>query len=167
MKKPNGFLFRRTVGNTTAPTWRAKVLIWTLPSLFMAAGIAWLVSSYLWVANAEETIGMVTKVNSHTTETADGPQTLFKPEFSYIWTDGAQTTAALGLAAPDFNFEIGSEYTILFDPSRKGKVRFPGFVFNHFGAIVILSIGAMFTLLSLFLWFWIKAIARKHDLKKD
>lgn len=164
MTQPNGFFFRKTVGNVTVPTWSAKVLIWTMPILFLGAGLAWFVSSYLWVANAEETIGIVSKINS---QAIDDTQVLFNPEYSYAWTDGSQTLGALALASPEFNFEIGTEHSILFDPSQKSDVRFPGFVFNYYGAIVILSIGTMFALISLLLWVWIKSIARKHDLKKD
>jgi len=167
MSKADGFFFRKTVGDVSVPTWRAKVLVWAMPVVFLAAGVAWLFTSYLWVANATETIGTVTKVNSQTSETPDGPLTLFNPEFSFIWADGSQSNAPLGLASPDFNFEIGSQHTILFDPTKKDTVRFPGFAFNFFGSIVILTIGAMFTLISLMLWFWIKALARKRDLKKD
>ncbi|MCF6272835.1 MAG: DUF3592 domain-containing protein [Rhodobacteraceae bacterium] len=167
MKQESGFFFYKTAGGTTAPTWRAKMLIWTMPIVFLGAGLVWLFTSYLWVANATETIGTVTKINPQITETADGPQTLFNPEFSFTWTDGTQTNAPLGLASPEFDFEIGTELTILFDPSQKDNVRFTGFVFNYFGAIIILTIGAMFALISLVLWFWIKAIAHKRDLKKD
>ncbi len=166
MSAANGFFFRKTVGDTSVPTWRAKVLIWTMPAVFLGAGIIWLISSYLWVANAQETIGTVSKINSQTTASTDGPLTLYNPEFLYIWTDGSQIQAALGLASPEFNFDIGSEHSILFDPETKGNVRFPGFAFNYFGAIVLLTIGAMFTLISLVLWLWIKAIARKRDLKR-
>lgn len=167
MTRPNGFFFCKTVGDASVPTWRAKVLIWTMPIFFIGAGMVWLFTSYLWVANAKETIGTVTKINSQITETADGAQTLYNPVFYYKWSDGTEISAPLGLASPEFNFEIGSEHTILFDPSQKDNVRFPGFAFNYFGAIVILTIGAMFTLISLVLWVWIKAIGRKRDLKKD
>ncbi len=161
MTSPNGFFFRRTVGNTTVPTLNLKMLVWIMPIIFLGTGIVWLISGYLWVSNATEAIGTVTKISTFVTESE---QTLFIPEFSYTWTDGSQTLGALGLASPDFNLEIGSQHNILFDPEVKRTVRFPGIAFNYFGAIVILIIGAMFTLISLVLWLWVKAIARKRDL---
>jgi len=168
MTQANGFLFRKTVGDVTVPTWRAKLLVWMMPILFLGAGLGWLVSSFMWVSNAQETIGTVTQVYEQGTNTAtDGTDVFFSPEFSYTWTDGSQTIGALGLSSPEFNFEIGSEHAILFDPSQKGNVRFPGFAFNYFAAIVILAISAMFALISLVLWIWVKNIARKRDLKKD
>jgi len=168
MSPTDGFLFRKTVGDVTVPTWRAKLLVWMMPILFLGLGLGWLVSSYMWVSNAKETIGTVTQVYEQGTNTAtDGTDVFFNPEFSYAWTDGSQTIGVLGLSSPEFNFEIGSEHAILFDPSQKGNVRFPGFAFNYFGAIVILAISAMFALISLVLWIWVKNIARKRDLKKD
>ena len=168
MTPASGFFFRKTVGDVTVPTWRTKVLVWMMPILFLGAGLGWLVSSFMWVSNAQETIGTVTQVYEQGTNTAtDGNDVYFNPEFSYTWTDGSQTIGALGLSSPEFNFEIGSEHTILFDPSQKGNVRFPGFSFNYFGAIVILAISAMFALISLVLWISVKNIARKRDHKKD
>ena len=160
-----GFFFRKTVGDVTVPTWRTKLLVWMMPILFLGAGMGWLVSSYLWVANATETTGTVTKVYAQ--KASNSADTFHNPEFSYAWTDGSQTIGALGLASPEFNFEIGSEHTILFDPAIKGNVRFPGFTFNYFGPTVVLAISAMFALISLVLWAGVKAIARKRDLKKD
>ncbi len=165
MTPASGFFFRKTVGNTTVPTWRTKLLVWMMPILFLGAGMGWLVSSYLWVANATETTGIVTNVIAQTA--ADSADIFYNPEFSYTWTDGTETKGALGLASPEFNFEIGSEHSILFDPAVKGNVRFSGFSFNYFGPFVIFAISGMFALISLVLWIWIKAIARKRDLKKD
>jgi len=164
MSKPDGFFFRRTVGNVTVPTFNMKMLVWMMPMIFIGTGLMWFISGYLWVSSAAEAIGTVTKISTFVTESG---QTLFNPEFSYTWTDGSQTVGALGLASPDFNLEIGSQHNILYDPTVKATVRFPGVVFNYFGAIVILVLGAMFTLISLALWLWVKAIARKRDLKKD
>jgi len=164
MTSAGGFFFRRTVGNTTVPTWPLKILVWMMPVIFIGIGFGWFISGYLWVSNAAEAIGTVTKISTHSTE---GGQALYIPEFSYIWTDGSHALGTLGLASPDFNLEIGSQHNILFDPTLKGTLRFPGIAFNYFGAIVILIIGAMFTLISLVLWLWVKAIARKRDLKKD
>lgn len=168
MTRPNSFFFHKTIAGITVPTWPAKLLVWGMPALFMGAGLGWLVSSYYWVANAQETTGTVVSVGTQTVDTANkGTETYYIPKLSYTWADGSQTTGTLGLSSPKFNFDIGSEHSILFDPSKKGNVRFPGFAFNYFGAVAILAIGAMFSLISLVLWFWIKAIARKRDLKKD
>jgi len=158
--------FRKTVGGITVPTWRTKVLVWVMPVLFLAAGLLWLAASFFWILSAEETIGKVTQVYKWEADNAiEAGETLYGPVFSYVWTDGNETTASLGMSSPDFNFEIGSTHTILFDPNQRGNVRFPGFRFNYLGATVILAIGTMFTLVSLVLWAWVKAIARKRDLK--
>ena len=167
MTSASGFFFRKTVGNNTVPTWGTKGLVWVMPVLFITAGLFWLATSYSWVSGATETLGTVTKVSSQGIEAAsDGQETHFSPEFSYVWTDGSEAIGTLGVSSPAFNFEPGSTYTILFNPSVKGNVRFPGFAFNYLGASVILAIGAMFTLISLVLWLWVKAIARNRDQKE-
>ncbi len=155
--------FRKTVGNVTVPTWRLKLLVWLLPMLTLGAGLLWAVASFMWLSNAVETTGTVTKVYAWE---EDGAPTLYSPEFSYIWSDGEATIGTLGLSSTDFNFEVGSEHTVLYDPDNKGILRFPGFVFNYFGPMVILAIGAMFALISLVLWVWVKAIARQRDQKE-
>jgi len=168
MSQISGFFFRKTVGDVTVPTWRAKLLVWMMPILFLGAGLSWLILSFIWVSNAEETIGTVTGVSSYgTNTTVDGNDVFFLPEFSYIWTDGTETIGKLAHASSAFNFERGTERTILFDPSIKGNVRFPSFDFNYFEPSLIIAISAMFALISLVLWVWVKAIARKRDLKKD
>lgn len=163
----SGFFFYKTVGGSAAPTWRTKLLVWAMPSLIISWGLFLAFSSFVWVSNAVETTGTVTSVISKFNEPANGTAPLYSPVFSYTKTDGTQATAALGLASPEFNFEIGSEHTILYNPAKKGDIRFPGFTFAYFGAVIILSIGAMFALISLVLWIWVKTIARKRDLKKD
>ncbi len=164
MTPASGFFFRKTVGDVTVPTWRTKLLVWLLPMLTIGAGLLWAISSFMWLNNAVETTGTVTKV--YTWEQEGGP-TLYGPEFSYMWTDGTETIGTLGIASPEFNFEIGSEHTVLYDPAQKGMLRFPDFAFNYFGPVVIIAFGAMFALISLVLWIWVKAIARNRDLKKD
>lgn len=159
--------FRKTVGNVTVPTWRMKVLVWVLPVLFIAAGLLWLASSYIWMMGASKTEGTVTKVYTWEAENAvEAGSTLYGPVFSYTWTDGTETEAALGMSSPEFNFEIGSKHQIMYDPAAKGNVRFPGFAFNYLGGSIILAIGAMFSLISLVLWVWVKSLARKRDQKE-
>ncbi len=164
MTPTSGFFFRKTVGDITVPTWRTKLLVWLLPMLTIGAGLLWAVSSFIWLSSAVETTGTVTKL--YEWQESEGP-IYYSPQFSYIWSDGQETTGSLGLSSPDFNFEIGSEHTVLYDPAQKGMLRFPDFAFNYFGPVIIVAIGAMFALISLVLWVWVKAIARKRDLKKD
>ncbi len=159
--------FVKGPSGVTVPSFRTRVVVWLLPVLTIAAGLFWALSSFAWVLNAVETEGVVTEVYQYEVENAAEPGTvLYAPVFSYTWSDGSQTTGALGLSGPDFNFEIGSVHTILYDPSLKGNVRFPGFLFNYFGALIVLAIGAMFGLISLMLWIWVKALARKYDKKE-
>ena len=159
--------FVKNLSGKTVPSWRTKLLVWLMPLLFFAAGLIWLVASIIWVSNATESTGTVTQVYKWEGENVvEAGSTLYGPVFSYTWTDGTETTGALGMSSPDFNFEIGSKHAILFDPAIKSNVRFPGFAFNYFGATVILAIGAMFALVSLVLWVAVKNIARKRDQKE-
>ena len=163
MTATNGFFFRKTVGNTTVPTINLKVLVWMMPVIFLGIGLSWLVSGMFWVSNATQAEGRVERVETFITESG---QTLYIPEFSYTLADGSAALSPLALAAPEFNFEIGSTHTILYDQTQGGPVRFTGTAFNHFGAIALLLIGSIFAIISLVLWLWVKAIARKRDQKE-
>lgn len=159
--------FRKTVGNVTVPTWRMKVLVWVLPTLFVAAGLLWIGSNFVWMLGAVETEGTVTKVYTWEAENAvEAGSTLYGPVFAYTWTDGSETEGALGMSSPEYNFEIGSRHSIMYNPTTKGNVRFAGFSFNYFGGVLILAIGLVFSLASLALWIWVKALARKRDQKE-
>ncbi len=167
MIEQSGTFFRKTVGNITVPTWKTKLLVWMMPAMFLAVALMFLLSSFMWVLNATETTGTVTDVYEWAAdETVENGLVLYGPEFEYVWTDGSLTKGALGLSSPDYNFEIGSQHRILFDPEVKGNVRFSGFMFNYLLGTIILSVAAMFGLISLVLWFWIKSIARKRDEKE-
>lgn len=164
MSKNRGFFFRKSASGQTVPTWGTKLLIWIMPVLFLGAGMGWLASSHSWVANARAAEAVVTAVA--TMDTAGNDPVYYIPEFEFALEDGSKATAKLGLASPDFNFEIGSKHEILYDPVAGGPVRFPGFAFNYFGATLVLAMSAMFALVSLVLWLWVKAIAQKLDQEK-
>jgi len=163
-----GLFYARTKAGKTVPARHTLVLVWIAPFLFAAAGLLWLATSFYWVLGAEETTGTVRNINTWEGEIAGDPgQTLYAPVFGYIWSDGSETEASIARLSPDYNFEIGSTHRILFDPKVKGAVRFPGFRFNYLGPVIILAIGAMFSLVSLVLWIWLKAMARARDKKEE
>lgn len=162
------FFFTYTNTGKTVPSLRTGVLVWVAPVLFLAAGLIWLAANFYWVLGAEETTGTVSNVYTWEAENeVEAGQTLYGPVFTYTWSDGTTTEASLGMSSPAYNFEIGSKHSILFDPKTKGNVRFPGFDFNYLAPVVILAIGAMFSLISILLWVWLKAIARKWDDNKE
>jgi len=158
--------FVKSIEGHTSPSWITRLLVWLMPVLFLAGGLLWLISSFMWVQNATETVGIVSQINILVPEdTLETENTLYNPAFTYTWTDGTETIGILGMSSPEFNFEIGSEHTILFDPELKDTVRFPGFASNYLGATLILVNGALFALISLVLWIWVKSIARRRDQK--
>ena len=162
------FFFTYNSVGKIVPELRTRILVWVAPFLFLAAGLIWLAVSFFWVFNAEETTGVVNNVYEWEAENEiEKGQTLYGPVFTYTWSDGQETSASLFMSGPDYNFEIGSEHTILFDPKTKGNVRFAGFAFNYLAPVIILGIGLMFTLISLVLWMWLKSIARKWDEKES
>ena len=161
------FFFTYNNAGKIKPSLRTAILVWVAPVLFVAAGLFWLGASYYWVVGAEKTTGTVSHVYEWDAENVvEAGSKLYGPVFTYTWSDGLETDAALNMSSPEYNFEIGSTHTILFDPSVKGNVRFPGFQFNYFGAVIILAIGLMFSLISIVLWVWLKSIARKWDEKE-
>lgn len=167
MIEQSGTFFRKTVGNITVPTWKTKLLVWMMPVMFLLVALILLFSSFMWVINASETTGTVTEVFEWQADNAvENGLVLYGPVFEYQWSDGSLTTGALGLSSPEYNFEIGSEHSILFDPLIKGNVRLPGFMFNYLLGAIIMSVAAMFGLISLVLWLWVKSIARKRDQKE-
>jgi len=158
------FFFTYNKRGKTVPSVRTVVLVWIAPFLFVAAGLFWLATSFYWVIGAEETTGVVSNMYTWEAENVvENGQTLYGPVFTYIWSDGSETDASLGMSSPTFNFEIGSKHSILFDPKIKGNIRFPGFEYNYLGPVIIVAIGAMFSLISLVLWIWLKSITRKRD----
>jgi len=149
------------------PAFRTRILVWVAPVLFLAAGLMWFAVSFMWVFGSIETTGIVNNVYEWEAENAiEAGETLYSSVFSYTWTDGLETSASLFMSGTEFNFEIGSEHTILYNPNVKENVRFPGFEFNYLAPSVIFAIGIMFSLISLVLWIWLKSIARKLDEKE-
>ncbi|MBL1437424.1 MAG: DUF3592 domain-containing protein [Rhodobacteraceae bacterium] len=165
MTQPNGFFFRKTVGNTTVPTWRTKVLVWGMPIVFILAGIVLLASSFMWMNSAQEATGTVVRVTQY--DDSFSGDTLYLPVFSYIWSDGTLAESSLAAPSPALKYEIGDMHTILFNSERKEEIRISDTLSQYLIGLIILAIGAMFSLVSLFLWFGAKTIARKRDLKKD
>ncbi len=153
--------FRKTVGDITVPSWQTKMLVWTMPLLFVLTGFVLLASSFIWVNSATKTAGTVVTVNEYT-DSFSGNK-IYLPTFSYTWTDGTQVQANLTAPHPALIFEIGDTHTILFNPNRHETIRLPDFASHYMIGLVVVAIGVMFMVISLMLWVAVKSIARKQD----
>ena len=162
-----GIFFTFNSVGKIVPELRTRILVWVTPFLFLAAAIIWFAVNFMWIISAEETTGVVSNVYEWEAENVvEAGETLYGPVFDYTWSDGTETSASLFMSGTEYNFEIGSEHTILYNPEIKENVRFPGFEFNYLAPSTIFALGALFSLISLVLWIWLKSIARKLDEKE-
>ncbi len=162
------FLLRTGPDGERQASWRVWVLIFLLPVLFLiaAAILAW--DSYAFVARAERTTGVVVKVYSwEGWNPWDRATTDYSPVFRYRFSDGKMTEASTGQSSPNWNYEIGSQHEILFNPDIKTDVKQNNFeqlwaVSATIGTIgLVLLIPAIIA--ALFVLRWLKAGSNRRE----
>ena len=70
-----------------------------------------------------ETTGTVVRVYEWDSENPldEGPK-VYGPVFRYTWTDGTQTEATAGVSSSLWNFPVGTEIAIRYDPDSKDDI---------------------------------------------
>ncbi len=137
------FFVRSLDDGTRQIGWRLWVLIWVLPTLFLAAATLMLVYEGYRHATSVPTKGEVVRVYEWEGDTVfDRGVTNYGPVFRYTWTDGTETEATSGLSHPDFNFAIGSSHDIRYFADAKRNVVLPG-MHNWMAPLIILGIGVV------------------------
>ena len=103
------------------------VLIWVTPVVFAAAVVYLALEALYYQSAYEETTGTVVRVYEWESENFldEGPK-IYSPVFRYTWTDGKPTEASTGNSSSLWNFPIGSEHKIRFDPNQKNDVKLIG-----------------------------------------
>ncbi len=164
-----GGLFFRKVGAKTRPSWFVKVLVWTLPALFILTTITLAYGTWSWTSGAVKTTGTVVSIEPVYEDREAGTvlEGYYLPRFSYVNSDGETVEALLSVAGEAFDFEIGSEHPIYYDPVAGGNVRLTSFIYNYTFALAAAVMAAMSTLIAFFLWVWIKSIGQKRDEKEQ
>lgn len=119
------FLFAEEGGRRIV-SWRVWLFVWIVPALFalsalvMAGEVAWRLSQM------ERGEGEVSFVYSWPGETLFNRGTMnYAPVFIYR-VDGEEIRASTWMADPDWDFPLGSQHEILYDPRGALDVMLPG-----------------------------------------
>ncbi len=152
------YFWRETEKGERQISWRTWVLVWVLPGLMLAAAVLMLgLESYRHLATVP-TQGTVVRVYAWEGETVfDRGVTNYGPVFRYVWADGTETEASVGMSHPDWDFEIGSVRQIRYFPSVRTNVVLPGLEDFMAGLIVgalglVCLVPALFATLRLRRW---------------
>ncbi|MEM8728872.1 MAG: DUF3592 domain-containing protein [Pseudomonadota bacterium] len=118
------YLFRTDADGVRRVSWRAWLLIYLLPGLFLLAAVILAFETLLFQSRAQLVSATVVQVYSREGWTPRAGQTpVYSPVFTYTWRDGTQTRASNGMASENWDFEIGSPHEVWADMRRKGDVR--------------------------------------------
>ena len=121
------FLFAETEGGARIVSWRVWLLIWLVPGLFGAATVLLAGETFWKLERMVPGTGEVVRVYAWEGETVfDRGVVNYSPVLRYEFALGEITEASTGMSHPDWNFEIGAERAILFDPAYKTDISLPG-----------------------------------------
>lgn len=129
--------------------WVGRLFI-LVGSIFFIVGGFLLWGAYDFMQTAQRTTGVVLSVDRIVTRDSDGTSVTYSPTFRYADLSGALHESSPSLRSSAYNFPIGSEVEILFDPAQPTTIRVDGFfstwgfpgAFAAFGALFIV-IGAV------------------------
>ena len=92
-------------------------------ALLLSIG-GWLLSDvYRFSASAHATKAVVVSVKRHRTSSDSGLRYTFFPTFRYTDAAGAERVAQVRIGSDGYNYPVGSEVPILFDPEDPEDVR--------------------------------------------
>ena len=138
------------------------LLIFGLVFATIGAGLTYW--SYSFSQSAITTSGIVTHVTTKTSRnsTNNSTSTTYQPTVSYIDQSGATHSAQTFLSSSGYNFPLGSEIEIMYDPEDTGQIRINSwFALWGFG-FVFLAVGLITTVISLVVWRVAKRRAAGH-----
>lgn len=125
------FLFEETAAGARVVSWRVWLFIWLVPGLFGLAALL-LAGETAWrLQGRVEVVGEVVRVYAFEGETLFDRGTVnYSPVFRYDFATGDApgdiTEASTGMSHKDWNFPIGAEMPIRFNPTYKTDVTLPG-----------------------------------------
>lgn len=136
------------------PSAGVRVLVFMVPCMFLALGMALAFVSYTFVSNA------VTAEASVVTYAAlpGGGYTPFL-EFT---TDGGVVSTELGSPIDEASLPTGSDIPVLYDPEMPANVRLTGFTYNYGFALMVIGIGVVLFLVAWLGWIILSRRAARH-----
>lgn len=104
-------------------------LLGAVPTAMLAVSAFLLVNLFDETFRYDRTLGEVVEVRSFVSTAPWNRGTMeYVPVFLYTWSDGAPTRAGVSLASASYNFPVGSQHEILFNPRRRDDVVIPGLI---------------------------------------
>lgn len=127
-----------------------RLVFMSVGLIFFCVGSYMLFDTYKFMQTSQTTTGVVLSVDRVVTQDEDGTSITYSPVFRYEDANGAPFTGSPALRSSGYNFPIGSEVAIRFDPTNPQDVRVDGlFSIWAFGGIFAFM-GALFTLVGFF-----------------
>ncbi|MDQ2092645.1 hypothetical protein [Rhodalgimonas zhirmunskyi] len=120
------FLFGEKDG-VRVVSWRVWLFLWLLPGLLALGALAMLAETGWRYAQTVPGEGEVVHVYAWEGETLfDRGRMIYAPVFLYNDGTGRAVRASTYMAAPDWNFPLGSRHAIRFDPRGQLDAMLPG-----------------------------------------
>ena len=142
---------------------RATRLAFTLIGLgLFVFGSVLTARTMMFVGRAERTNATVVKVEKNTSHNGGRGRrtTSYQPTFRFTDTTGVAHTVTLGYSSSEFNYAVGAEVAILYDPQAPASICVATFFGTWLLSLLILGVGAVLLIVALGVH-W--AIARAAD----
>ncbi|MEX0969603.1 MAG: DUF3592 domain-containing protein [Paracoccaceae bacterium] len=136
------------------PSTGIKVLLFMVPCMFIALGLALAFISYTFVSSAASTQARVVTY----VEVARGGYT---PFLEFTTADGVVSTP-LGPSITEATLPTGSDISILYDPELPAHVRLVGFGYNYGFALMVIGVGAILYLVAWLGWLILSRRIARH-----
>ena len=133
MKKPDNAIF-----------WGS--LIFMVSGVLMFLGGLYLAyDAVTFTQRAEEAVGEVIHVERHTSRDSDGDISItYMPTFRYRDEAGATHEGQTSMSSSEWDFGIGEQVDILYDPNDPSSVRIDGFWSLYLVPIILVIFGLVF-----------------------
>lgn len=117
------YLLRTLPDGRRQASWRIWVLIWVTPVLFAVAALGLALQTLYLQETMVETTGTVVRIYEWDSDNPfdEGPR-VYGPVFRYTWSDGNPTEASAGASSSLWNFPVGTEMPIRYDPGTRGNI---------------------------------------------
>lgn len=117
-------------------------------ALLLVVGIVLLVSSIRFVGSSETTLGTVVEVSAEQScKTRDGRRECsdtYRPTVTYTTAAGEEITFTSRTSTSDWNFPVGTEVTVRYDPADPQGARLDGWFSTWGAATIVGGLGVLF-----------------------
>lgn len=122
-------------------------------TLFAAVGIYLVMDAVHFSGQAQEGIGEVIAVDTHYSTDSDGRRTTtYAPTIRFQSIDGDTYEAETHIRSSGYDYSIGTEVEILYDPADPDEVRINSFWSLYMLPGMFTLMGSLFAILGAFLW---------------